>query len=124
VVYPSTANITTPTTEQLQHVQLINDDAIEQLIEDDVINQIHAALGKTLYINQSCYDKTTKIWLVYSTQLDSDNIWKSGWYYEYADNISTIQLGNNTSILINAVDIFNIPVNANITNLNCKFHNN
>jgi hypothetical protein len=84
---------------------------------------IHNMLGITLYIDQSCYDSVTKIWLVHSPEHEnSEDNWDTGWYIEKADAIQYVALGNGTLLYMNADDTFNQDVIPDITGLSCKPH--
>lgn len=99
----------------------------DHITSEEVKDQVHAALGRGLRIDQSCYDPGTDLWLVHARELpeedaDSEGVWEEGWYYQDTDDIAVLKLGNGSMSITNPGAIFNTKIDPDITGLECKQH--
>lgn len=97
---------------------------IKKHLSEDIKFQVHEALGRSLRIDQSCYDPIADIWLVHAREKPegSTSTWEQGWYYQDSDKLKVLKLGNNTMSLLNINEIFNTMIFPDISNLECKQH--
>jgi len=92
-------------------------------IEDQ--NKTHDALARALRIDQTCYDEKTSIWFVHATSPSlpiKDNDWLEGWYFAHGNDISVLELGNGTWVILNIAELFNEQIDPDISGLSCKQH--
>lgn len=98
---------------------------IMKILSIEEQNKTHEALARSLRINESCYDEKTDIWFVYATTPPlptQDDNWLEGWYFAYGNDISVLELGNDTWVILNSDELFNDQITPDITGLNCKPH--
>lgn len=87
---------------------------------DQSLIPIHMnAIKMAMYIDKVCYDGKNQIILVHSRYEDGED-W-SGWYYEPYKKLDFMELSNNSSILLNDLDmtIFNKEIYPDVRGLVC-----